>query len=287
MAHSEMPTMRSRRLGSELKRLRERAGLNMGDAARELQSGQPKISKIESGQQGIRPLDLDHLLNLYGVEDEEERQNFRQLAKHVRTLDWWSAQGPLLHDDLKDYLTLETDSSLIRTYETQLMPGLLQTEHYMSALLQHHYADEEARLMVETRRKRQGVLDEGTVHLRAVLDASALHSTVGGAEIMVEQMEHVLTTSRHRNVDVQVLPQRRSVTPDQYVPYTIFTMRQAPTADYVWLEHLSGSTLLEREPHVQRYRRAWDDHTAAALSPRESTVYIRKLIEEYRAQAEE
>ncbi|MBQ1122219.1 helix-turn-helix transcriptional regulator [Streptomyces sp. B15] len=282
MSQSEMPTMRSRRLGGELKRLREKAGLTMGDAARELQSGQPKISKIESGQQGIRPLDLDHLLTLYGVEDEEERQNFRQLAKHVRTLDWWSAQGPLLHDDMKDYLTLETDSSLIRTYETQLMPGLLQTERYMSALFQPPFPTDKARLMVETRRKRQAILDDDEVHLRAVLDVSALHGTVGSHGLMIEQLEHVLTMSQHRNVDVQVLPQDRTLTPDQYVPYTIFTMRQAPSADYVWLEHLSGSTLLEREPHVQRYKRAWEDHTAAALSPRESTVYIRKLIEEYR-----
>ncbi|MDT0319536.1 helix-turn-helix domain-containing protein [Streptomyces millisiae] len=285
MAKTEMPTMRSRRLGNELRRLREAAGLTMGDAARELQSGQPKISKIEAGLQGIRPLDLDHLMTLYGVESEKDRQNLKRLAAKLRTRDWWTAQGPLLHNDLRDYLTLEADSSLIRTYENQVVPGLLQTEEYMSEIFRHQRTEQDAKVMRETRRKRQELLENRQVRLRAVLDVTVLHSVVGSARTMAEQLEHLLTLSKRRNVNIQVLPLRRSLPPDQYTPYSVLTMKGAPPADYVWLEHLSASTLLEQERDVQRYLRAWDDHTAAAMSPADSRTHIEALMEEYSRQA--
>ncbi|GAB2901302.1 helix-turn-helix domain-containing protein [Streptomyces mayteni] len=285
MAKTQMPTMRSRRLGNELRRLREAAGLTMGDAARELQSGQPKISKIEAGQQGVRPLDLDHLMTLYGVDEAKDRQNLRRLAAQLRQRDWWTSQGPLLHNDLRDYLTLEADSSLIRTYENQLVPGLLQTEEYMDEIFRHQRTESDAKVMRETRRKRQELLESRQVRLRAVLDVTALHSMVGSARTMADQLDHLLGLSRRRNVNIQVLPLRRSLPPDQYTPYSILSMRGAPQADYVWLEHLSASTLLEQEHHVRRYSRAWDDHTAAAMSPADSRTHIEALMEEYHRQA--
>ncbi|MDF2258397.1 helix-turn-helix domain-containing protein [Streptantibioticus ferralitis] len=285
MSQSEMPTMRSRRLGGELRKMREAKGLTMGDAAEALQCGQPKISRIEGGLRGIRPLDLDVLMDLYEIDRTEQadlREAMKRLAREIHQQDWWSGQGTLLHDDLKDYLTLESDSSLIRTYETQLLPGLLQTKEYMAEIFRHQRASDEAQLMLETRQQRQGILETNNgVHLRTVVDVTALNRVVGSPDLMVKQLKHLLDMTDAPNVDVQVLPLKTALPPDQYAPYTIFTMRQPPRADYVWLEHLTGSTLLEKEEDLVRYRRAWDDHTATALSAAESREHIRELIKEY------
>ncbi|WP_425574321.1 helix-turn-helix domain-containing protein [Streptomyces javensis] len=98
MAQSNTPTMRSRRLGNELRRLRIEAALKVQDAADALECGHPKISQIENGKRGIRPLGLTVLFKLYGVEDERQCASLRRLAKEIHKVDWWSNQGPVLRD---------------------------------------------------------------------------------------------------------------------------------------------------------------------------------------------
>ena len=122
--------MRSRRLGGELRRLRGEAGRKVQGTAEALQCGHPEVRQIETGRQGIRQLDLTTLLHLYGIEDENQRANLKRLAKEIHWVDRWTKSGPLLHDVLKDYLTLEVDSEQVRTYESMVLPDLSQTEAY-------------------------------------------------------------------------------------------------------------------------------------------------------------
>ncbi|CAM5551002.1 hypothetical protein SMICM304S_09383 [Streptomyces microflavus] len=172
MAQSDMPTMRSRRLGGELRQLRLNAGLKVQDAAEALECGQPKISQIENGKRGIRPLDLTTLLNLYGVEDERHRASLKRLAKEIHKVDWWTGQGPFLHDFLKDYLTLEADSQAIRAFEPMVIPGLLQTEAYMRRLYEQAVPADQVEALVDTRMKRKVLLDNKLgFRFRAVIDA--------------------------------------------------------------------------------------------------------------------
>ncbi|GAA2475546.1 helix-turn-helix domain-containing protein [Streptomyces sp. NPDC059506] len=285
MERTETPSVRSRRLGAELRRLREAAGLTMGDAAAELQCGQPKISKIEAGRRGVRPLDLDHLLTLYGLHDTVRRQALKRLAAHTRRIDWWAEKGAQLRDDLRDYLTLEADSRLVRAYETRLVPGLLRTGEYTAAVFRGHCPEDEALRMTDTGLRRREAFLAGDCRLEAVLDVTVLHSVVGTERTMADQLDHLLAMAEHPRVEVRVLPLRRTVTPGQYPPCTIFTMRGEPSADYVWLEHLTSGTLLDREHDLERYRRAWAEHTAAAASPEESREHIRQLAHDYRAAA--
>lgn len=275
--------MRSRRFGSALRQLRLDADLGVKEAAEALECGQPKISQIENGKRGIRPLDLTTLLNLYGVEDEQQRTNFRRLAKEIHKLDWWSGQGPFLHDALRDYLTLEADSQSVRAYEPATIPGLLQTEAYMRHLLTIALPSEQVEPLVETRMKRKELLDDRHgFRLRTIIDVPALHRIAGGPEVVRGQLEHLLEADRRQNISIQVLPLDAAVPMEQYTPFTVLSLRGDPPTDFIWLEHIRGGTLLEQRPDVQAYAKAWDELTAAALSPTASQRYIRDLIKDTR-----
>ncbi|KAK1179058.1 helix-turn-helix transcriptional regulator [Streptomyces sp. NBS 14/10] len=278
MTQSDMPTMRSRRLGSELRRLRVEAGLRVQDAADALECGHPKISQIENGKRGIRPLDLTVLFKLYGVEDERQCASLRRLAKEIHKVDWWSNQGPMLRDTLKDCLTLEADSELVRTYESMVIPGLLQTEAYMRQTFSVH-PPERVELLVKTRMKRKELLDnQGGFCLRTVIDVPALHRIGGAPDVVRGQLEHLQQVAERPNVKVQILPLDAVLPQDQLPPFTIFRQRGEPPADIVWLEHITGGSLLEQRQDVLRYSTAWDELTAAALSPAASQQYIRDLL---------
>lgn len=281
MPTSEMPTMRSRRLGSELRQLRVDADKKVQDAAEALECGQPKISQIENGRRGIRPLDLTTLLNLYGVEDEQQRTALRRLAKEIHKVDWWSGEASLLDNALLDYLTLEADSTLVRAYEPSVLPGQLQIEPYMRQVFSSTVPENETQHMIETRQKRQELLEDLLgFRLRTIIDITALHRIGGGREVVQEQLNHLLALSNRRNVNIQILPLNAALPMLQYVPFNLVTLRGEPPVDVVWLEHITGGTLLEQRPDVRTYSKAWDELTAAAMSPTASQQYIRDLVKE-------
>ncbi|EFE75383.1 helix-turn-helix domain-containing protein [Streptomyces filamentosus] len=284
MAQSDMPTMRSRRLGGELRQLRLNAGLKVQDAAEALECGQPKISQIENGKRGIRPLDLTTLLNLYGLEDERQRASLKRLAKEIHKVDWWAGQGPFLHDALKDYLMLEADSQAVRAFEPMVIPGLLQTEAYMRRLYDEAVPADQVEALVDTRMRRKVLLDNKLgFRLRTVIDAPALHRIGGGPDLVAGQLAHLLEAGSSPNVTIQVLPLNSALPIEQYVSFSILGLEADPPVEVVWLEHITGGTLLEQNLDVQAYGKAWDELTAAALSPTASRQYIRDLIEESRS----
>ncbi|MYZ40790.1 MULTISPECIES: helix-turn-helix transcriptional regulator [unclassified Streptomyces] len=281
MAQSDMPTMRSRRLGNELKRLRVERGFKVQDIADKLQCGQPKVSQIENGKRGIRPLDLTVLLEFYGIDDEAYIASIRRLAKEIHKVDWWSSQGPLLHDTLRDYLTLEADSELIREYDPSVIPGLLQTEAYMSQIFATRHPADKVVQLVKTRMKRKELLDSHLdFRLRTIIDAPVLHRISGSSAVAREQLEHLLAMDGRPNINIQILPLDASIPAEQYAPFTLFSLRGEPSIDVTWLEHVTGGTLLEQRTDVQAYARVWDEFTAAALSPSASRQYIRDRIKD-------
>lgn len=281
MVDRDMPTLRSRRLGSELRRLREEAGLKIQQAADLLECQQPKISQIETGKRGIRPSDLKILLDGYGVKDERFRTRLKQLARDIHKKDWWSQQGPLLHSTLKDYLTLEADSSLVRAYEHQVVPGLLQTPAYATEVIKYGASEDAVARLVEARIKRQErLLADKTFVLRVILDVTVLHRIKD--ELVEEQLELLLKLARRPNVTLQVLPLDAVVPVDQFPPYTLFSMPGDPPMTVAWLEHQRGGTMLEQRADVDSYDHSWVEMTAASLSPIESQRYIRNLAEKER-----
>ncbi|MEU1372421.1 helix-turn-helix transcriptional regulator [Streptomyces triculaminicus] len=272
--------MRSKRLGSELRRLRAGRNLTVSEAAKHLGCGQPKVSQIENGNRGVRSGDLSALLDLYEVADDKYRQRLRKLALDVHKLDWWTQQGPLI-DALRDYLTLEADSGLVRVYEPTLVPGMLQTEAYMRQLFASRLPEEQVDALVDTRLRRKELMDDHLgFRLRAVVDEPALHRIMGPRDTVAEQLRYLENVGRRPNVTVQVLPLKARFAVDQFAAFSLFTFRGQSSIDVAWLEYLTGGTLLEQEGDVQAYTRAWEDLTAAALSPSDSRRLIRALIEE-------
>ncbi|MFJ5101016.1 helix-turn-helix domain-containing protein [Streptomyces sp. NPDC088554] len=281
MAQRDMPTMRSRRLGNELKRLRVERGYKVQDIADKLQCGQPKISQIENGKRGIRPLDLTVLMEFYGIDDEAYIANIRRLAREIHKVDWWSSQGPLLHDTLRDYLTLEADSQLIQEYTPAVISGLLQTEAYMRRIFEARHPVEKVTRMIDMRMKRKELLESQLdFRLRVIVEASVLHRIGGPPALIREQLEHLLEMGDRSNVSIQVLPINASIPAEQYTPFIIHSLGGEPALEVTWLEHTVGGTLLEQWADVQRYRQVWHEFTAVALSPTESQHYIRDRLKD-------
>ncbi|MFE1961817.1 DUF397 domain-containing protein [Streptomyces sp. NPDC059479] len=151
----------------------------------------------------------------------------RRLAKEIHKVDWWSSQGPLLHDTLRNYLTLEADSELIR--DPSVIPGLLQTEAYMSQIFATRHPADKVVQLVKTRMKRKELLDSHLdFRLRTIIDAPVLHRISGSSAVAREQLEHLLEMDGRPNINIHILPLDASIPAEQYAPFTLLsTGRQA------------------------------------------------------------
>jgi hypothetical protein len=171
-------------LGAHLRRLREAAGVNREDAGWEIRSSESKISRMELGRVGFKERDVADLLSLYGLDDEEERTRLLALARNANTPGWWHRYVMSPPSWFQSYLGLEAAAELIRTYELQFIPGLLQTRDYARAvvLLGHaRAAAEEIERRVNLRMARQQILTRpDPPQLWAVLDEAVLRRPIGG-----------------------------------------------------------------------------------------------------------
>src|SRR5215467_14020214 len=190
------PTVLRILLGSQLKRLREEAGVTPDVAGYEIRASRSKISRMENGRVSFKERDVADLLALYGVTDEQQIRHMLTLAQHANSRGWWARYDDVLPDWFSTYIGLEQATSLIRTYELQFVPGLFQTEDYARAVtvLGHRAApEEEIERRVSLRLKRQEILarSEPVPKVWAVIDESALRRPLGGREVMRAQLRHL------------------------------------------------------------------------------------------------
>ena len=177
------PTVQRLVLGGQLHRLRESRGISAEQAAEAIRGSHSKISRMEHGRVGFKERDVGDLLTLYGVTDGEERAALLNLAREANTPGWWHAYSDILPTWLEAYVGLEAAASVIRTYEVQFVPGLLQTEDYARALIRQGSAasEDEIHRRTELRVSRQEVLrGPNPPQLWAVVDEGALRRPVGG-----------------------------------------------------------------------------------------------------------
>lgn len=272
------PTIQRRRLGLALKNAREQAGLTQDEAAQAIESASSKISRIELGQSGVRPLDLKLLLRAYGVPDDVAA-SMRELAKAGRQRGRWSSYREQLPAWFRAFVDLESDASTIRQYQAEIIPGILQTQAYITAMLSDAWSHDAAasqQQQVEIRLKRQSILDDG-VQLSFVLSESAVRRTVGRAEVMREQLAHLIELSRRPSITIQILPFGAQT----YVPpsfsFVILRFEDDPASDVIYAETFTDADYLDRPDLVRAYTRLWDDLRAAALGPAESRALIEQL----------
>ena len=275
------PAVRRRKLGAELRSLRAGAGLTSGEAARLVGWHQSKVSRIETGTSGAKPADVRLLLDAYGVTDPRLRELMTALAgadDEGGRDHWWHAYRGILPTAYRDFISLESQASAMRTLETTVVPGLLQTPEYARAVTAAAVegADEDQLdTLVQVRIARQDVLrGRPPLALSAVLDEAVLRRQVGGPEVMARQLERLMEAARLPQVRLQVLPFTAGAHIGVTGPFVIFSFSSASDLDVVVLDHLTSSLYLERKEDLRAYTEAFDTLRAHALSPEETLDYI-------------
>lgn len=275
------PAVRRRKLGAELRALRTSAGLTSGEAARLVGWHQSKVSRIETGTSGVKPADVRLLLDAYGVADSQLRELLMALAgsddsggRHH----WWHAYRGVLPPTYRDFISLESQAGAMRTLETTVVPGLLQTPEYARAVTGaavEGLPEDRLDTLVEVRLARQDVLRaDPPLRLSAVLDEAVLRREVGGPGVMARQLERLVEAARLPQVRLQVLPFAAGAHIGVTGPFVIFSFSSTSDLDVVVLDHLTSSLYLERKEDLQAYTEAFDALQIHALSPEDSLDFI-------------
>lgn len=275
------PAVRRRKLGAELRALRAGAGLTSGEAARLVGWHQSKVSRIETGASGVKPADVRLLLDAYRVGDADLRELLLVLAgsdegggRHH----WWHAYRGVLPPTYRDFISLESQASAMRTLETSVVPGLLQTREYARAVTSaavDGLDDERLDALVEVRLARQDILRaQPPLELSAVLDEAVLRREVGGPEVMARQLKRLQEAARLPQVRLQVLPFTAGAHVGITGPFVIFSFSRTSDLDVVVLDHLTSSLYLERKEDLQAYTEAFNTLQIHALSPEDSLDYL-------------
>jgi len=274
--------VRRRLVGGALRRYRENVGYALEDAARVLECDRSKISRIETGQRGIRPKELRELLVEYGVPASEQLA-LVTIASRGGQHNWWHPYADVLSDDYLDYVIMESAAAEIMAYEAQLIPDLLQTDEYARAIAAAepgYLTDQQREDAVAAKAVRRQVVLDGSRRLGVVLGEGALHQAVGGADVLAGQMGHLVKLSSEiPAVTIQVLPFSAGAhAAAGGGSLAILRFPDAPSLGVVYLEALSGGVYLESQEEVARYVRAFALLRAAALSPAESARMLRSLV---------
>jgi transcriptional regulator with XRE-family HTH domain len=277
------PTVRSRRVGSELRRLREAAGVTTAQAAELLSCSPAKISRIENGIVSVRVVDLRLLLDRYGDQDQEHRAYLERLARGSNKRGWWQDYGDTIPPYYADFIGLETDASYIKTWEATIVPGLLQTPEYARAVMLANPAmisPDKLENFISIRHERQARLDQGTdVRLDAVIWEAALITTVGSGEVQHGQLSRLLELMDRPNISVQVLPLEAGDKASMSGSFVMFSFGSERSVSTVFVENLTSSQYLERDQELRGYTLVFDALRSAALSPAASAARIRQRLE--------
>ncbi|MPY47852.1 helix-turn-helix domain-containing protein [Streptomyces acidicola] len=275
------PAVRRRKLGTELRDLRTRVGLTSIEAARLVGWHQSKVSRIETGSSGVKPADVRRLLDAYEVQDPEFRELLLILAGGEDgggRQNWWHAYRGVLPAAYRDFISLESQASGIRTLETSVVPGLLQTPEYARAVTRaavEGVPEDKLDALVEVRIARQDVLRADTpLKLNALLDEAVLRREVGGPAVMARQLRQLWEAAALPQVRLQVLPFTAGAHVGVTGPFVIFSFSSASDLDVVVLDNLTSSLYLERKEDLQAYVEAFNALQIHALSPEESLDYI-------------
>jgi DNA-binding XRE family transcriptional regulator len=283
VASNVNPTVRRRRLGSELRKLREMKGMTAEEVAARLLVSQSKISRLENGRRSISQRDVRDLCGVYGVEDARIVDSLMQMAKESRQQGWWHAFGDVPYSV---YIGLETDAQSLRVYESLVVPGLLQTPEYARAVIEGMWPEatqSEVDKRVQVRLKRQDRITDSRRPLRywVVLDEAALRRVAGDRHIMGAQVEHLVACSSLPHVTLQLLPYSMGAHPGMYGKFAILEFEDASDATVVYLEGVTSDLYLEKPSEVHDYSMMYEHLRALALGPEQSRQFLREIVADY------
>jgi transcriptional regulator with XRE-family HTH domain len=278
------PTVQRMLVGARLRRLRTDMGLTREEAAESIRASEWKIHRLENGQVGFKERDMVDLLRLYEVSDPGEVAEFLALAREANAPGWWQHYGDVLPQWFRTYVDLESAASLIRTYEGQFVPGLLQTDGYMRAVVRGaHLEDsgEEVGRRVRLRMARQTLLTgEQPPRLWAVVDEAALRRPVGGRDVMRGQLERLVEATKLPNVTLQVLPFASGAHPAMVGSFSVLRFPDQELPDVVYLEHLTSALYLNKADEVDRYLHVMETICVRAAAPDQTMELLERILDE-------
>ncbi|MFI1576887.1 helix-turn-helix domain-containing protein [Embleya sp. NPDC020630] len=288
-SESASPALCRLQLGGELRRLRLQAGMKSAQVVRRLIWSPSKLTRLEAGENYVvEPSDVMALCEIYGA-DADTRALLNGFAAVTKTKrDWWQSPQyrPIIRPGLKAFLGLEATASALHNYESEFVPGLLQTEAYVRAIHQISHAalpPDDVDRLVSIRMTRQEVLLRPRTPLKliAIVNEAVLRRQVGGAALTRAQLQHIVDLGELPNVRVQVVPYRLGVHPGMAGPFVILKFpKEAALKPIVYLENLADAWVTRRETDVEQYEEAFTDLQALAPGPQESLSLIHTAIKE-------
>jgi transcriptional regulator with XRE-family HTH domain len=275
------PTVLRILLGTQLRRLREARGITAHEAAQAIRASESKISRIELGRNAFREVDVADLLTLYGITDVDEREQMLTLASQANQPGWWHRYQDVLPTWFQSYVGLEESAESIRSYDSQFVPGLLQTEEYSAAVLDlGEFSLEETDRLVFLRKERQRRFTTGGLRLWAVIDEMALRRPVGNTALMRAQLEYLLEIGDRPGLTLQVTPYPGGAS--YLVPgsFSVLKFATADLPDVVYVEQLTSAMYLDKRSDVEQYTAALDKVGATSTTPEQTKAFIRALLDE-------
>ncbi|MEU5403193.1 helix-turn-helix transcriptional regulator [Streptomyces sp. NPDC005963] len=275
-------TARQRRLGAELRRLREAAGHNSREAASLLGIDHTKISQMETARFGVSNERVRTLACAYGCDDQNYIDALAKIAED-RTRGWWSEYREKLPADFLDIAELEHHCQGLRTYQIAHIPGLLQTEDHIKSIFSETnppLTGFELDRRINHRVRRQLILKgDSPPRYEAVIHEAALRMQFGGRKVARAQLEHLLAMGSHEHVTIQVIPFDAGgfAGSGQSIFYA---QGDVPELDTVQLDATHGVIFLDSPAQLKNYRSLLDRMNAKALPARESSDFIYQIVEQ-------
>jgi len=271
-------------LGSQLRRLREAKGITREDAGYTIRASESKISRMELGRVSFKERDVTDLLSLYGVEDETERGALLTLVREANQAGWWHSFSDAMPNWFQTYVGLEEASALIRLYEVQFVPGLLQTEDYMRSLMTLNRPNldrSEVDRRINVRMHRQKLIEDAEgPRLWAIVDEAALRRPVGGPTVMRAQIQRLIEAADMPNVILQVMPFRFGGHAAESGAFTILRFPEQDLPDVVYLEQLTSALYLDKRDDVDQYLQVMERLSVDSQTPGHSVELLSELLKE-------
>jgi transcriptional regulator with XRE-family HTH domain len=271
-------------LGAQLRRLRESANITREDAGYHIRASGSKISRLELGRVSFKERDVVDLLEYYGVTDREERDSLIQLTREANATPWWQKYQDAVPDWFGVYVGLEEAAQLIRVYEVQFVPGLLQTEEYARAVVAQGAPGldpSEMERRVAVRMGRQKLLTrDSPPRLWAIVDEAALRRPMGGRDVLAAQIERLMDAVGEPNITLQVMPFRYGGHAAEGGAFTIMRFPEADLPDMVYMEYLTGALYLDKPDEVERYAAVMERLSVAGTSPERTREILAAVLKE-------
>jgi hypothetical protein len=278
------PTVLRILLGAQLRRLREGAGITREDAGYHIRASGSKISRMELGRVSFKERDITDLLEFYGVTDPAQIESLVQLTREANAQPWWQKYQDVVPDWFQVYVGLEEAAQLIRVYEMQFVPGLLQTEEYARAVVLQGapgLEPEEVDRRVALRMGRQKLLGKDNApRLWAIVDEAALRRPMGGPNVLAAQIERLMDAVGEPNITLQVMPFRYGGHAAEGGAFTIMRFPEADLPDMVYMEYLTGALYLDKPDEVERYAAVMERLSVAGTSPDRTREILAGMLKE-------